>query len=50
MVAKVVYLQKNVKPAWNKTIYEYLSLKTNGDSAKDLAVPKLQQYGNIYQQ
>jgi hypothetical protein len=26
------------------------SLKTNGESARNLAVPKLQQYGNIYQQ
>jgi len=40
MVAKVVYLQNNVRPARNKTIYDDETLKTNGESTRKLAVPK----------
>jgi hypothetical protein len=50
MVSKVVYLQNNVRPAQNKTIYDDISLKTNGESTRNLVVPKLHKYGNIYQQ
>jgi hypothetical protein len=49
-VSKVMYLQNNFRPTQNKTIYEDLSLKTKEESARNLSVLKLQQYGNIYQQ
>jgi hypothetical protein len=41
MVSKVVYLQKMLDMPINKTIYEDLSLKTKGESTRNLAMPKL---------
>jgi hypothetical protein len=38
MVSQVVYLQNNVRPARNKTIYEDLSLKTKGESTRNLLI------------
>jgi hypothetical protein len=34
----------------NKTTYDDISPKTSGESIRNIAVPKLQKYGNIYNQ
>jgi hypothetical protein len=36
---KMMYLQNNVSPAQNKTIYSDRCFKTKGDSTSNLAVP-----------
>jgi hypothetical protein len=47
-VAKVMYLQNNVRHAQNKTIYEDLSLKTKGNKKETLLSKKCSSMEYIY--